>query len=445
MTRSLPGVPRAHVLPLAVCLALGLHASAIAQRESAAHFRPSNVAPSATAGSVRVVKNCNDSGPDSLRDLLQQAQNGDTIDLSQLACSQISLTTGAIFTSLAPDLTVTGPGNHPFVIDAGNIDRALVHNGAGRMTIQDLTIKNGLLTTSAKGGGCIYGFGSISLVRSVLTSCRTNTTGSTPATGGAIRAAGDVTLQSSSVINSNVNAAGSHSAGAGIFASTVNLTKSVVSGNRATSNASYSVGGGIYATSQITVHDSTVSGNYAGEGGGMFSKGGATLFNSTVSGNYAVAAAGVEALANARIYNSTIARNTGDDDNFPAGLNVGSSVVTLQSSIVANNMIGAVEFDLGTAVASTVSGSNNLVMAHAAQTAVPIDTISADPKLGPLQNNGGPTQTHALAPNSPAIDKGNNLQALDFDQRGAPRLQLRQTDIGAFELVDAIFTSGFEL
>ena len=158
-----------------------------------------------------------------------------------------------------------------------------------------------------------------------------------------------------------------------------------------------------------------------------------------------MAAAGVEALANARIYNSTIARNTGDDDNFPAGLNVGSSVVTLQSSIVANNMIGAVEFDLGTAVASTVSGSNNLVMAHAAQTAVPIDTISADPKLGPLQNNGGPTQTHALAPNSPAIDKGNNLQALDFDQRGAPRLQLRQTDIGAFELVDAIFTSGFEL
>src|SRR6185369_10214026 len=146
-----------------------------------------------------------------------------------------------------PDLTVLGPGTHPMVIDAGNIDRALVHNGTGRMTIQDLTIKNGLLTTSSKGGGCIYGFGSISLVRSVLTSCRTNTTGATVAIGGAIRAAGDVTLVSSSVTNSNVNAAGSHSAGAGIFASTVNLTKSVVSGNRATSNTSYSVGGGIYA------------------------------------------------------------------------------------------------------------------------------------------------------------------------------------------------------
>jgi hypothetical protein len=442
MNCSLPGVPRAHVLSFAICLALGLHTSAIAQREGAAH--PSAVAPSATSGSVRIVKNCNDSGPDSLRELLQQAQNTDTIDLSQLACSQISLSTGAIFTSLAPDLTVRGPVTHPLVIDAGSIDRAIVHNGFGRMTIQDLTIKNGLLTASSKGGGCIYGFGSISLVHSVLTSCRTNTTGSTVAMGGAIRAAGDVTLVSSSVTNNNVNAAGSHSAGAGIWANTVSLTNSVVSGNRATSNTSYSVGGGIYASNKITAHDSTVSGNYAGEGGGVFSKGAAVLFNSTVSGNYAVASAGIEALVEARIYNSTIARNNGADDNFPAGLNVGSNLLTLQSSIIANNVIGTVEFDLGSAVAATVGGNNNLVMAHAAQTIVPIDTISADPKLGPLQNNGGPTETHALAPSSPAVDTGNNLQALDFDQRGAPRLQMRQADIGAFELSDVIFRNRFE-
>jgi len=432
------------MLPLAVCLALGLQTSAIAQREGAVHVRPSAVAPSATTGIVRVVKNCNDSGLDSLRDLLQKAQNTDTIDLSQLACSQISLSTGAIFTSLADNLTLLGPENHPFVIDAGSIDRAIVHNGFGRMTIQDLTIKNGLLTTSPKGGGCIYGFGSVSLVRSVLTSCRTNTTGATVAIGGAIRAAGDVTLVSSSVTNSNVNAANSHSAGAGIFASTVNLTKSVVSGNRATSNASYSVGGGIYATSKITAHDSTVSGNNAGEGGGVFSKGGATLFNSTVSGNYAVASAGIEALAEARIYNSTIARNIGYDDNFAAGLTVGSSVLTLQSSIIANNVIGTVEFDLASAGAATADGNNNLVMTHADQTVVPMDTISNDPKLGPLQNNGGLTATHALAPGSPAVDKGNNLQALDFDQRGAPRLQGRQADIGAFELSDVIFSNKFE-
>jgi hypothetical protein len=58
-----------------------------------------------------------------------------------------------------------------------------------------------------------------------------------------------------------------------------------------------------------------------------------------------------------------------------------------------------------------------------------------DPLLGPLQDNGGPTQTHALLIGSPAIDAGNNAYATDWDQRGEgfPRIVNGIIDIGAFE------------
>jgi hypothetical protein len=87
-----------------------------------------------------------------------------------------------------------------------------------------------------------------------------------------------------------------------------------------------------------------------------------------------------------------------------------------------NNLIGD-----GTGMTGLVNGVNGNQVGTADK---PID-----PRLGPLADNGGPTLTHALLPDSPAIDAGNNTYATDFDQRGEgfPRIAGGIIDIGAFE------------
>ena len=66
---------------------------------------------------------------------------------------------------------------------------------------------------------------------------------------------------------------------------------------------------------------------------------------------------------------------------------------------------------------------------------LPADTISADPMLAPLADNGGPSPTHLLQRGSPAIDRGSNLLDLRYDQRGRPFARVRggAADIGATE------------
>ena len=80
----------------------------------------------------------------------------------------------------------------------------------------------------------------------------------------------------------------------------------------------------------------------------------------------------------------------------------------------------------------------------------PLGTLDACPRLGPLADNGGPTLTHALPHDSPAINHGDSASFPVNDQRGAgfPREFGPGVDIGAYEWQgtpdDRLFVSGFE-
>jgi len=167
------------------------------------------------------------------------------------------------------------------------------------------------------------------------------------------------------------------------------------------------------------------------------------MLDSTVSGNSAFAVGGVYARGQATIYNSTIAKNKSYAAGFPAGLYFASTNITLQSTIISNNMVEAFTYDAGTRAPVTVSGSNNLIQVPGIGFNYPGDTMFEDPLLGPLQNNGGATETHALPAASPAINRGNNSQALGTDQRGFARVSGGRADIGAFES-DDIFVGAFD-
>lgn len=249
------------------------------------------------------------------------------------------------------------------------------------------------------------------------------------------------------------------------------LQSSTISGNRLTCNSasttslntacigagvvnSYSSGSG-GSNYPLAVYESTISGNAATcslggalcLSGGVHSKYGLNVVQSTISGNSAQIGAALMqkysgAGTGASIYNSTIAGNSaqyvgGGIYEYAGGGSSAPPSITLVSSIVAKNSTGGIADDiyLRGAYTLTVSGSNDLVMAAMPNITLPAGTLSADPTLAPLANNGGPTMTMGLYPGSPALDAGSNPNAYPFDQRGTgfPRVVGAAPDIGAFE------------
>jgi hypothetical protein len=485
---------RLRVRPLVACLALAFSATALADgswrsmHDLPAYARSRTEHPAAPASAVAsvhthfvttcddppVVPTCDGQEDGTLRKAFSCALNNDTIDLTQLQCSKITLSAPLVSGPVA--LTLNGPGQEKLTIDAAGTFRALVHkpplyhNGASLsgLYINNLTITNGRYDNpknsvgSATGGsaqgGCIYSTGSVFMISSTVSSCRTSSTVRySYARGGAIFALGSVGLDHSTVTGSTAYSGGTtrydgsidaaRAYGGGIDANVVELSRSTVSGNMAASKRR-GAGGGVTA---LTVYASysTISGNTATSIGGIdaFSK--AYLSNTTVSDNHAVGIngsnngflGGVQAGSAAKLFNCTITGNTSGTSDA-AGVGAGS--VYLQNTIVANNKAGGVEIDVGdgSGVPMTIAGANNLIKAFPNAT-VPADTISADPTLGPLQDNGGPTRTHALLPGSPAIDKGGGT-GLSHDQSGSPRVIGGKADIGAFEFdPDVVFRTGF--
>ena len=404
--------------------------------------------PSATTA----VTSCLDDGSaGTLRSVIAAANSGDTIDLSGLACSTITLATGAIQTGL-DDLTITGPGAANLTIDAGGNDRAFLHYGYGTLTINKVTIANGYYKYGGgnyAAGGCILTVGSVALNDSVVTGCYAG--GAYASEGGGIYSVGTAALTRSTVSNSVVYGIAYYghtdSAGGGVWSrGAMTLIDSTITGNAAygfavnQTNYNFIRGGGVYGIGGTTITRSTIDTNYAVySGGGISSLYGTTISNSTVANNYSYAGVGggVFTLYDAvSIGNSTIAGNYSYHSGGGAYTVLGP--LDLESTIIASNTSGDTSnADFGYYVYNGVSaptGANNLIISSAFT--VPSGTLTADPQLQPLANNGGLTQTMALLAGSPAIDQGNNVAGLATDQRGTgfARVGGASADIGAFEL-----------
>jgi hypothetical protein len=427
--------------------------SGVAALMQALRAKSAHRGPVPSGATTRIVTSCeDDTGSGTLRATIAAANSRDIIELGSLQCSAITLAQGAIPVKV-DDLTVHGRDAQALAIDAEGTDRVFADYGYGTLTLDHVTVRNGinqLAGYKVAGGACIIANGYVTLDHSVVSGCRSIGEG---AYGGAILSRG-VTLHTSSLVNnvaqgsllSTLTAA--YGGAAFAYRGTVLMYSSVVSGNRATIDPAnryggYDTGGGIFVDNGGVAVASTIAGNYTdGTGGGIASHAGFVISNSTISGNVAKSKTGgglfVIPVNPVLISNSTI---TGNQASSGGGLYLSGNAeaVTLQSTIVAGNSASAGAADIDAPAPQTVYGANNLIGAAASVVTVPSDTLRSAPRLLPLSDNGGPTQTHALDAGSPAINRGNNVANFATDQRGAgyPRVRGTAADIGAFESAPA--------
>ena len=416
--------------------------SGLATRSAAQRLQPrASLAAPTQATTVVAVTNCNDSGAGSLRAAV--ATHAGVIDMTALACSKISLSTGAIIIDHDVfDVALNGPTGHPLAIDGNQLGRVLVHNGEGTLTLDHVTLTNGSYLSGYYGGGCIYAFGSVTMQNSTVSNC-TLSLGNYAALGGGIYARHDLTLNDS-VLSSNqaLGATGKARGGGAYVPGNLVVNRSSIRDNSAFSTGNSAFGGGVYVIGTTQVYAATISGNSSGFAGGMRTLSSAAFSNSTVSGNSAAVAGGIVVNGSVVVDNSTVAFNTHSSLEFGAGIH--ALGVVARSSIIANNTSIANGHNVDLLCSSCFpSGSHNLITGSNSD--LPDDTIVAEPMLGPLANNGGPMLTHALLPGSPALDAGSNIHGYPFDQRGHARVFGFDPDIGAFESgTDSIFGDGFE-
>jgi uncharacterized protein (TIGR03437 family) len=339
------------------------------------------------------VTNTNDSGTGSLRQLILGAPAGSDIMFDPTVFNvarTITLTSGEI--AFSKNLTVSGPGANLLTVSGNNASRILrIPVGGLNVAISGLTISNGRPGAGSLGGGIL------SDSNLTLTRCNIVSNASTLAGGGIYLAGSTGTFTECSF---NGNMSGGDGGGAVTVRGGANgmFTGCTFNGNTTSGNR----GGAVELNnSSGAFTNCTVSGNMANFGAGI------ALFNT--SGNQTLA-----------VTNCTITGNTSFGNNV-SGLLVEvatglTTTATLRNSIIANNSginnVGGIISSQG----FNLTSDNSTTFLNQAT-----DITNTNPQLGALQNNGGATPTHALLPNSPAIDKGSAVAGLTTDQRGRTR------------------------
>ena len=371
-------------------------------------------------------------------------------ELTEIGPDEDNAATGDL--DVTAPLTLQGSGAETTIIDgngniANNFDRVfdlyadvtitgvtIQHGkasyGGGMTSVGEVTISGSIVKENYALGdtGGIFNGGTMTLINSTVIS---NTAD--------LNVGGIYNVHQLSLINSNIESNIAQDEAGGIYnlfiTSIITVTQSTIQNNTASAGAGLYNNGGL-----VTISDSTINHNQASElhGGGLYNKGTFYLTNSTISGNRATNFGGGifnEPGGTVDLSNVTVAFNKADsdDDNIGDGGGVynNNGTFQLRNSIISDNTLENFIFDTADDCGGTLTSfSYNWVFSlnTCALTAGNGDVSGLDPKLGPLQANGGVTLTHALLPDSPAIDAGPATYCRDHlstilnkDQRGTDR------------------------
>lgn len=442
-----------------------------------------------------VVTNNAGFGAGSLRQALVDANanpNNDTITFAPSVAGKIMLGSEI---PVIHGTTIAGPGAGVLTVEAPS-SRAFFFNpgSASTFELKGLTVTGKSTLTPGGGIGAICPQQSSLILRDAAVTdgfairgagafvdgCDVSVVGSTlarnvasgsPAQGGGMfitDGAGGGTTDAVAIVNSDMTGNVAIDDGAGIMVQdipgTVTVTNSTFAGNEA--HGGCGCGGGMFfdgVAGDITIDSSTLSGNRAGTGGGVIvgeQNAGFLMRNSTVTGNTGQGGGLYfenESGQAARIENSTIVGNDGGGSEgggiYIFGSPPATSVLALSSTIVAGNTSGLSGPDIHVAnsgpadthidhsIVGDTAGLKTVIETAPGTNQLGVGTVA----LGPLADNGGPTQTMLPAPGSIAIDAGAG-NGLTVDQRGLPRTSRQPgmsggdgTDVGATELPDAGF------
>ena len=386
---------------------------------------------------------------------ISQAAPGETVSIAAGTYTQPGITVnkdlaftgaGAATTIVQADFTPHTAGNRIFDITSGS----------SVVSMSGMTIMNGNISDV---GGAIRNLGDLTITDSVITANR-----AISASGGGIASYGPLTITNSTL---SENESGELGGGIVAYDTSVTINNSSLSSNTVTA-ALVPGGGGMYCSNCIvTIAGSTVNGNtatgFAAVGGGIWVDNpginAGTITNSTISGNTVSGNGSFGGGIAADSWPSTLTGVTITDNRSlssnssgtAAGFYDNTSQALLRNCIVADNftdLAGTLEAN----VVGTLAPASSFNLIGTGGAGGLTDGVNnnqvdvADPGLGALADNGGPTLTHALMFGSSAIDKGSAF-GLTTDQRGAGFARAFDdtfianaddgTDIGAFELESA--------
>jgi hypothetical protein len=363
---------------------------------------------------------CNEGG---IRFAIEQGEDPYTFECEGLT----TVTTGDVIV-IDQDVVLDGGGN--LVLDGNRNHRVFQILEGVRAELRGFQVTRGSDPGGAAGG--ILNQGTLILEDSIISAN----------TQGAFRNAGTATV-SNCTISDNPDRGIIN-----VFGARMTMTDTTVTENM---SGNFAQGGGIWSDGTLVAIGTTVSRNMAlstegeepgevkpGEGGGIYNSGGLTLVNSTVSGNTGEASGGGihtdDSTDGVTLINTTVADNSSADGS--AVWSDAGQPVRFTNTILQGNCGGPGEY---------ISDGHNVETdgdtCGLSQSTDQVDVSTQALGLGRLEDNGGPTETHALGAGSVAVDEIPTSDCLDaegnpltVDQRGEPRPSGTMCDVGAFEL-----------